>query len=56
MRQPILNSAMAVIGMSDIYKSLLEDVSGIMENEAKLYIADITAYILADQLLFYHVL
>jgi len=54
--QPILNSAMAVIGRFDIYKSLLEDVSGITENEAKLYIADITSYILANQLLFYHVL
>nr|MDO8100183.1 N-6 DNA methylase [Candidatus Njordarchaeota archaeon] len=53
---PILDSAMAVIGRFDIYKSLLEDISGITENEAKLYIADITAYILANQLLFYHVL
>lgn len=55
-RQPVLESAMAVIGRFDIYKSLLEDVSGITENEAKLYIADITSYILANQLLFYHVL
>jgi len=55
-KQPILNSAMAVIGRFDIYKSLLEDVSGITENEAQLYIADITAYILANQLLFYQVL
>jgi type I restriction-modification system DNA methylase subunit len=55
-RKPVLDSAMAVIGRFDIYKSLLEDVSGITENEAKLYIADITAYILANQLLFYQVL
>lgn len=55
-KKPILDSAMAVIGRFDIYKSLLEDVSGITENEAKLYIADIAAYILANQLLFYHVL
>jgi 16S rRNA G966 N2-methylase RsmD len=55
-RQPILDSAMAVIGRFDIYKSLLEDVSGITENEAQLYIADITAYILTNQLLFYQVL
>ena len=54
--KPILDSAMAVIGRFDIYKSLLEDVSGITENEAKLYIADITAYIFANQLLFYQVL
>lgn len=55
-RQPILDSAMAVIGRFDIYKSLLEDVSGIPESEAKLYIADITAYLLTNQLLFYHIL
>jgi len=53
---PILNSAMAVIGRFDIYKSMLEEVSGIPENEAKLYIADIAAYVLANQLLFYQIL
>jgi type I restriction-modification system DNA methylase subunit len=55
-RKPVLDSALAVIGRFDIYKSLLEDVSGITESEAKLYVADITAYILANQLLFYQVL
>ncbi|MDI6847794.1 MAG: N-6 DNA methylase [Candidatus Bathyarchaeia archaeon] len=55
-RRPILDSALAVIGRFDIYKSLLEDVSGIAENEAKLYVADIASYILANQLLFYHIL
>jgi 16S rRNA G966 N2-methylase RsmD len=54
-QEPILNSAMAVIGRFDIYKSLLEDVSGIPESEAKLYIADIASYILANQLLFYQI-
>jgi len=55
-RQPVLESALAVIGRFDIYKTMLEDVSGITEDEAKLYVADIAAYILANQLLFYHVL
>jgi len=55
-RKPVLNSAMAVIGRFDIYTSLLEEVSGIPENEAKLYIADIAAYVLANQLLFYQIL
>jgi len=54
-QEPILNSAMAVIGRFDIYKSLLEDVSGIPESEAKLYIADIASYILTNQLLFYQI-
>jgi len=54
--EPILNSAMAVIGRFDIYKTLLEEVSGIPENEAKLYVADIAAYVLANQLLFYQIL
>jgi 16S rRNA G966 N2-methylase RsmD len=54
--EPILNSAMAVIGRFDIYKTLLEEVSGIQENEAKLYIADIAAYVLTNQLLFYQIL
>jgi len=52
----ILDSAMGVIGRFDIYKSLLEEVSGIPENEAKLYIADIASYVLANQLLFYQIL
>ena len=56
LHEPILNSAMAVIGRFDIYKSLLEEVSGISEKEAKLYIADIAAYVLANQLLFYQIL
>jgi 16S rRNA G966 N2-methylase RsmD len=54
-QEPILNSAMAVIGRFDIYRSLLEDVSGISESEAKLYIADIASYILTNQLLFYQI-
>lgn len=55
-RKPILNTALAVIGRFDIYRSQLEDFSGALEKEAKLYIADIAAYILANQLLFYHIL
>jgi 16S rRNA G966 N2-methylase RsmD len=55
LQEPVFNSAMAVIGRFDIYKSLLEEVSGIPENEAKLYMADIAAYILANQLLFYQI-
>jgi hypothetical protein len=47
---------MAVVGRFDIYKSLLEDFSGVSEEEARLYIADITAYILVNQLLFYHII
>lgn len=54
--KPVLDSAMAVIGRFDIYKSILEDFSGATENEAKLYMADITAYILVNQLLFYHII
>lgn len=52
----ILDSAMGVIGRFDIYKSLLEETSGIPENEAKMYIADIASYVLANQLLFYQIL
>lgn len=52
----ILDSAMGVIGRFDIYKSLLEEASGIPENEAKMYIADIASYVLANQLLFYQIL
>ena len=55
-QKPVFDSAMAVIGRFDIYKSLLEDFSGISENEAKLYVADITSYILVNQLLFYHII
>ena len=55
-QKPVLDSAMAVVGRFDIYKSLLEDFSGIKEDEARLYIADITAYILVNQLLFYHII
>jgi type I restriction-modification system DNA methylase subunit len=55
-QKPVLDSAMAVVGRFDIYKSLLEDFSGVKENEARLYIADITSYILVNQLLFYHII
>ena len=55
-QKPVFDSAMAVVGRFDIYKSLLEDFSGIKEDEAKLYLADITAYILVNQLLFYHII
>ncbi len=55
-QKPVLDSAMAVVGCFDIYKSLLEDFSGVSEDEARLYIADITAYILVNQLLFYHII
>lgn len=55
-KPPILDSAMGVIGRFDVYKSLLEDFSGITEDEAKLYIADIAAYILVNQLLFYQII
>ena len=54
-QKPVLDSAMAVVGRFDIYKNLLEDFSGVSEEEARLYIADITAYILINQLLFYHI-
>lgn len=54
-QKPVLDSAMAVVGRFDIYKSLLEDFSGVREEEARLYIADIAAYILVNQLLFYHI-
>lgn len=55
-QKPVLDSAMAVVGRFDIYKSLLEDFSGVKEDEARLYIADITSYILVNQLLFYHII
>jgi len=55
-QKPVLDSAMAVVGRFDIYKSLLEDFSGVREDEARLYIADITSYILVNQLLFYHII
>lgn len=55
-QKPVLDSAMAVVGRFDIYKSLLEDFSGVKEDEARLYLADITAYILVNQLLFYHII
>jgi len=55
-QKPVLDSAMAVVGRFDIYKNLLEDFSGVGEEEARLYIADITAYILINQLLFYHII
>jgi len=55
-KKPILNTALAVIGRFDMFRSQIEDFSGALEKEAKLYIADIAAYILANQLLFYHIL
>ena len=55
-RKPVFDSVMAVVGRFDIYKNLLEDFSGISEDEARLYVADITAYILVNQLLFYHII
>jgi len=55
-QKPVFDSAMTVVGRFDIYKSLLEDFSGVSEEEARLYIADITAYILVNQLLFYHII
>ena len=55
-QKPVLDSAMAVVGRFDIYKNLLEDFSGVSEEDARLYIADITAYILINQLLFYHII
>ncbi|MCD6264203.1 N-6 DNA methylase [Candidatus Bathyarchaeota archaeon] len=55
-KKPILDSAMGVIGRFDVYKSLLEDFSGVTEEEAKLYVADIAAYILVNQLLFYQII
>jgi|GEM_PF-6498773 hypothetical protein len=47
---------MDFVGRFDIYKNLLEDFSGVKEDEARLYIADIKAYILVNQLLFYHII
>lgn len=55
-QKPVLDSALAVVGRFDIYKSLLEDFSGVSEEDALLYIADIMAYILVNQLLFYHII
>ncbi|MEM2254973.1 MAG: N-6 DNA methylase [Candidatus Bathyarchaeia archaeon] len=55
-QKPVFDSAMAVVGRFDIYKSLLKDFSGVSDEEARLYIADITAYILVNQLLFYHII
>jgi hypothetical protein len=54
--KPVFESAMAVVGRFDIYKTLLEDFSGTNEEEARLYAADITAYILVNQLLFYQII
>jgi type I restriction-modification system DNA methylase subunit len=54
-QKPVFDNAMSVIGRFDIYKSLLED-SGIKEKEAKLYVADVTSYILVNQLLFYQII
>lgn len=55
-RDAILTNAMGVIGRFDVYQSLIEDFSGATEEEAKLYIADITAYILINQILFYQII
>jgi type I restriction-modification system DNA methylase subunit len=53
---PILNSAIGVVGRFDLYKSLIEDFSGATERESRLYIADISAYILVNQLLYYQII
>jgi type I restriction-modification system DNA methylase subunit len=54
-QKPVFDSAMAVVGRFDVYKSLLED-SGVKENDARLYVADITSYIFVNQLLFYQII
>jgi len=53
-QKDVLDVALALVGRFDIYRNLIEDYSGASEDEIKSYIADITAYILINQLLFYH--
>jgi len=55
-KESVFDIAMIVVGRFDIYKSMLEDFSETAEQEAKLYMADIASYVLANQLLFYHIL
>jgi type I restriction-modification system DNA methylase subunit len=50
-----MNDAMAIVGRFDIYRAELADL-GVKEDEIKAWIADIAAYLTANQLLFYHVL
>jgi len=50
-----VNDAMAIVGRFDIYRAALKDL-GVKEEEMKAWIADIAAYLTANQLLFYHVL
>jgi hypothetical protein len=50
-----VNDAMAIVGRFDIYRAELADL-GVKEDEIRAWIADIAAYLTANQLLFYHVL
>lgn len=48
------DAALAIIGSFDYYRAMLEDF--LNEEEMRIYIADITAYLLVLQLLFLHVI
>lgn len=50
-----VNDAMAIVGRFDIYRAELADL-GVKEDEIRAWIADIAAYLTANQLLFYHIL
>ena len=48
------DAALAIIGSFDYYRAMLEDF--LNEEEMRIYVADITAYLLVLQLLFLHVI
>ncbi|MEM3906745.1 MAG: N-6 DNA methylase [Nitrososphaerota archaeon] len=50
-----IDDAMAIVGRFDIYRATLRDF-GAREEEMKAWIADIAAYLVTNQLLFYHIL
>ena len=50
-----VSDAMAIVGRFDIYQAELRDL-GVKEEETKAWIADIAAYLVVNQLLFYHIL
>lgn len=52
----VIRSSIATIGRFDAFRSLLRDYSKVAEEEIKLYTADITSYLVSNQLLFYHIL
>ena len=47
--------AMWIVGRFDIYKAMLEEFE-VSEEEMRIWIADIMAYILINQILFYHII